>query len=92
MGITNGAVAFTALHLARELAPIRVNALSPGVIDSGSWDGLDDKQAFLDGAAASTLVGRYGQSQDITDAVTWLLGAGFVTGETLHGEGGARFA
>ena len=92
MGITNGAVAFTALQLARELAPIRVNALSPGVIDSGSWDGLDDKQAFLDGAAASTLVGRYGQSQDITDAVIWLLGAGFVTGETLHVEGGSRFA
>lgn len=92
MGITNGAVAFAASHLARELAPIRVNAISPGIIDSGSWDSLDDKAGFLDGAASGTLVGRHGETRDITDAVVWLLGAGFVTGETIHVEGGARFA
>ncbi|WP_333617660.1 SDR family oxidoreductase [Dietzia sp.] len=92
MGITNGAVSFAASHLAREMAPIRVNAVSPGIIDSGSWDQMDDKQGFLAGAAAGTLVGRHGESDDITEAVVWLLGAGFVTGETVHVDGGARFA
>lgn len=92
MGITNGAVAFAAQHLAVELAPIRVNAVSPGIIDSGSWDRLGPaaKESFLAGAAAGTLVRRTGSNADITDAVLWLLGAGFVSGETIHLDGGAR--
>lgn len=94
MGITNGAVAFAATHLARELAPIRVNAVSPGIIDSGSWDtmGEETKRDFLRGAAQQTLVGRVGENEDIASAVLWLLGAGFVSGETIHVEGGARHA
>ncbi|MCW3678552.1 SDR family oxidoreductase [Burkholderia cenocepacia] len=94
MEIANGAVAFAVEHLARELAPIRVNAVSHGIIDSGSWDSLggDRKQAFLESAARSTLVGRAGTNDDIAKAVLWLLGAGFVTGETIYVEGGARFA
>ena len=36
MGITNGAVSFAVSHLADELKPIRVNAISPGIIDSGT--------------------------------------------------------
>lgn len=92
MGVTNGAVQFLAAHLAVELAPLRVNAISPGLIDSGAWDGLGDtaKHALLAGAAAGNPVGRAGRPQDVTDAVLWLMGAGFVTGETLHVEGGAR--
>jgi NAD(P)-dependent dehydrogenase (short-subunit alcohol dehydrogenase family) len=38
VGITNGAVDFLTRWLAVELAPIRVNAISPGVIDTGAWD------------------------------------------------------
>jgi NAD(P)-dependent dehydrogenase (short-subunit alcohol dehydrogenase family) len=40
VGITNGAVDFLTRWLAVELAPIRVNAISPGVIDTGAWDAL----------------------------------------------------
>lgn len=92
MGITNGAVAAAVEHLAVELAPVRVNAVSPGIVDSGSWDGLgtDAKDAFFAGAAQGTLVGRTGTRDDVTAAVLWLLGAGFVSGETIHVEGGAR--
>jgi len=93
MGITNGAVSFAATHLARELAPIRVNAISPGIVDSGAWDRLGEGKAeFLNGAAAGTFAGRTGVNRDIVDAVMWLLGAGFVSGETIHVDGGARFA
>ena len=42
VAITNGAVDFLARSLAVELAPIRVNAISPGVIDTGAWDTLGE--------------------------------------------------
>lgn len=93
MGITNGAVSFAASHLAKDLAPIRVNAISPGIIDSGSWDAMGaNKKKFLEDAAGGNLAGRWGASSDIADAVLWLLGATFVSGETIHVEGGARNA
>ena len=38
VAITNGAAEVLARSLALELAPIRVNAISPGVIDTGAWD------------------------------------------------------
>ncbi|HEY3502093.1 MAG TPA: SDR family oxidoreductase [Actinocatenispora sp.] len=90
-GVTNGAAAFAARHLAAELAPVRVNALSPGIIDSGAWDGKGDaKPDFLAAAAQRTLVGRTGTVTDVTDAVLWLLQAELLTGETIHLEGGRR--
>jgi NAD(P)-dependent dehydrogenase (short-subunit alcohol dehydrogenase family) len=90
-GITNGAVEYAARHLAADLAPVRVNAVSPGVVDSGAWDRLGDKKAaLLSKNAAGTFVGRHGETDDVVDAVMWLLGAGFVSGETIHIEGGAR--
>ncbi|MGW6278380.1 SDR family NAD(P)-dependent oxidoreductase [Kribbella sp. NPDC055071] len=90
-GTTNGAVEYLARHLAADLAPIRVNAISPGIIDSGAWDRLgDNKAALLTKSAAGTMVGRYGEPDDITDAVMWLLQAGFITAETIHLEGGTR--
>ena len=80
-----------ARHLAADLAPVRVNAISPGVVDSGAWDRLGDgKAGLLSKSAAGTLVGRYGESDDVVDAVMWLLRAGFISGETVHLEGGAR--
>jgi NAD(P)-dependent dehydrogenase (short-subunit alcohol dehydrogenase family) len=90
-GITNGAVEYAARHLAADLAPIRVNAVSPGVVDSGAWDRLGDKKAaLLSKSAAGTLVGRHGETDDVVDTVMWLLRAGFISGETIHVEGGAR--
>jgi NAD(P)-dependent dehydrogenase (short-subunit alcohol dehydrogenase family) len=60
-------------------------------VDSGSWDRLGDgKSALLSRSAAGTLVGRHGETDDIVDTVMWLLRAGFVSGETIHIEGGAR--
>lgn len=91
-GVTNGAVEYAVRHLAAELAPIRVNAISPGIVDSGVWDGLGDERrhALLTKAAGTALVGRAGERSDIADAALWLLGAGYVSGEVIHVEGGAR--
>lgn len=90
-GVTNGAVEYAVRHLAADLAPVRVNAVSPGVVDSGTWDRLGDgKTGLLSKSAAGTFVGRHGEAGDVVDTVMWLLRAGFVSGETIHVEGGAR--
>ena len=90
-GITNGAVAFAAQHLAAELAPVRVNAISPGIIDSGLWDARGaEKAAFLTTAASRTLVGTTGTVQDVVDAALWIMSASFFTGETVRLDGGRR--
>jgi NAD(P)-dependent dehydrogenase (short-subunit alcohol dehydrogenase family) len=90
-GITNGAIAFAVQHLAAELAPVRVNAISPGIIDSGLWDARGaEKMAFLTAAASRTLVGTTGTVEDIVDAVLWIMSAPYFTGETLRLEGGRR--
>lgn len=91
-GVANGAIEHLVRHLAVELAPLRVNALAPGVIDSGTWDklGADRKTALLDRAAGNALVGRHGTLDDVTDAALWLLSAGFATGEIVHLDGGTR--
>src|SRR5882757_10945515 len=60
---TNGAVSFLAQALAVELAPIRVNALSPGIVDSGAWDGMGEKKdGFYASTAAKYPAGRIGQA------------------------------
>lgn len=91
-GIANGALAYATTHLAVELAPIRVNAIAPGLVDSGTWDGLGDerKQALLTRAAEDGLVGRHGELADVAGTALWLLSAGYVTGEIIHVDGGAR--
>ena len=90
---TNGAVSFLASALAVELAPIRVNALSPGIIDSGAWDGLGEgKQKLFEKTAATVPARRVGQLADISSAALLALTNPFITGETLHVDGGARYA
>ncbi|TDP97771.1 SDR family oxidoreductase [Labedaea rhizosphaerae] len=91
-GTANAALAALVTHLAVELAPLRVNAIAPGVTDSGTWDRLADerRRALYDKAAAASLAGRVGTLEDVTDAALWLLGAGWVTGETIHVDGGSR--
>ncbi|WP_062986731.1 SDR family oxidoreductase [Nocardia anaemiae] len=93
MATANGAVSFLAEALAVELAPIRVNALSPGIVDSGSWDGLGaDKQPFLTTVAAANPARRFGRPSDISAAALLALTNPFLTGTTLHIDGGGRLA
>ena len=91
MAATNGALAFLAPALAVELGPARVNVVSPGVIDSGMWDGPDKEKIFAD-HAGSTPVPRIGQPDDVALAVVFLMSNTFVTGAVLHVDGGARYS
>ncbi|QKD02764.1 SDR family oxidoreductase [Mesorhizobium loti] len=78
--------------LAVELAPIRVNAVSPGWVDTEIWAQVagDRKAETLAAMAERLPVGRVGQPDDIADALLFLIGNGFTTGTTLHVEGGHR--
>lgn len=78
--------------LAVELAPVRVNAVSPGWVDTTIWAQVaGDRKAEMLAAMAERLpVGRIGQPADIADAIFFLIGNGFTTGTTLHVEGGHR--
>jgi NAD(P)-dependent dehydrogenase (short-subunit alcohol dehydrogenase family) len=78
--------------LAVELAPIRINAVSPGWVDTPIWSFVagDRKDETLDAMAKRLPVGRIGQPDDIADAIAFLMSNGFTTGTVLHVEGGHR--
>ncbi|CAM3434127.1 SDR family oxidoreductase [Mycobacterium colombiense] len=90
VGITNGAVDFLTRWLAVELAPIRVNAISPGVIDTGAWDSLggEGKRKYFEHIADGNPVGRIGTPGDIAGAVLFAMTNTFLTGMTLKVDGG----
>ncbi|RAZ90344.1 short chain dehydrogenase [Mesorhizobium hawassense] len=80
--------------LAVELAPIRVNAVSPGWVDTPIWEFVagDKKDETLAAMAKRLPAGRVGRPDDIADAIRFLIGNGFTTGTTLHVEGGHRLS
>jgi NAD(P)-dependent dehydrogenase (short-subunit alcohol dehydrogenase family) len=92
LAAVNGALEAIVPPLAVELAPLRINAVSPGVIDTQWWHVLPDEQraAFFQAAAAASPVRRIGTPQDVAGAVCYLAGAGFVTGTVLECMGGAN--
>ena len=90
VAITNAAADTLARSLALELAPIRVNAISPGVIDTGAWDALGEqgKADYFADIIARNPAGRIGTVDDIASAVLFAMTSTFLTGQTLHVDGG----
>jgi 3-oxoacyl-[acyl-carrier protein] reductase len=81
--------------LAHELAPfgITVNCVSPGLVDTVRRDASATVKPAHH-ADHQTLLGRRGRPEEIASAVVWLAGPGgrYVTGQTLHVNGGAYLA
>lgn len=93
LAAANGALDAAVRPLAAELAPVRVNSVSPGVIDTAWWHPLGEhRDGFMEQQAAGTPVGRVGQPRDIAEAVLFLAGNGFTTGVVLDVNGGATLA
>jgi NAD(P)-dependent dehydrogenase (short-subunit alcohol dehydrogenase family) len=90
VAITNGAVDFLTRSLALELGPIRVNSISPGVIDTGAWDSLGDdgKRAYFQHVESTNPARRIGTVDDVAHAVLFAMTNTFVTGMTLRVDGG----
>jgi NAD(P)-dependent dehydrogenase (short-subunit alcohol dehydrogenase family) len=73
--------------LAVQLAPIRVNAIHPGIVgDTPEW--ADKPPAFLDGVRSRTPLGRLVTTADIVGAAMFLLENGGVNGVSLEVDGG----
>lgn len=87
---TNGAVDVLTRSLAVELAPVRVNAISPGTIDTGAYDALGDttKAALFAHRAITNPARRIGTPEDVADATLFALTNTFLTGTTLAVDGG----
>jgi NAD(P)-dependent dehydrogenase (short-subunit alcohol dehydrogenase family) len=83
----NGAVSSMIRTLARELAPVRVNAIHPGVVgDSPAWIGKSPE--VLDGLISRTPIGRLATMDDVADATLFLLDNQSVNGVNLDVDGG----
>lgn len=86
---TKAALVSLTRSLAVAWAPrVRVNAVAPGpvLLPEGSTE--DERRA----AAESTALGRLGRAEDVADAVLYLAGADFVTGEVIRVDGGEHVA
>jgi NAD(P)-dependent dehydrogenase (short-subunit alcohol dehydrogenase family) len=91
VGSANGALESLARSLALELAPVRVNAVSPGVIDTPIRAAMPEeaRREMLAKTAASLPVGRVGQGEDIARQILSFMANGFATGSIVYIDGGA---
>ena len=76
--------------LAVELAPIRVNAVCPGVVRTNLWQSMnaDAREHLYESVGNSLPVGRVGEPYDIAQAYLFLMQEGFSTGRTVVVDGG----
>ncbi|GCE30111.1 short-chain dehydrogenase [Dictyobacter alpinus] len=90
----NGALDAMVPTLAVELRPLRVNAVSPGVIATPWWDRVaeDFRKDFFAQAAASAPVGRVGQPEDVAQSIIFLIQNTFITGSIIDCDGGSRLS
>ncbi|MER7982486.1 SDR family oxidoreductase [Streptomyces sp. NPDC095817] len=85
-----GAMESLTRALALELAPLRVNVVSPGVVRTELWRELpaEDRDGLFASAAASLPVGRAGEPEDIAEAYLYLMRGGYSTGSVVVVDGG----
>jgi NAD(P)-dependent dehydrogenase (short-subunit alcohol dehydrogenase family) len=90
----NGALEKTVPPLAAELAPLRINAVSPGVVDTPWWDFLPEGQraATLEGFTKNLPLARVGQAEEIAQAIYLLATNPNITGTVLEIAGGGHLA
>lgn len=87
----NGALESLARALALELAPVRVNAVSPGVVDTPIRAAMPEaaRVEMLANTAAALPVGRVGAAEDIAQQILSFMANGFATGSIVYLDGGA---
>ncbi len=76
--------------LAIELAPIRVNAVSPGVVRTNLWQNMssEEREQLFESVGKRLPVGRVGEAHDIAQAYLFLMKEGYSTGQTVVVDGG----
>jgi len=76
--------------LAVELAPIRVNAVSPGVVRTNLWQNMNsaEREQLFESMGKRLPVGRVGEAHDIAQAYLFLMQEGYSTGQIVVVDGG----
>jgi NAD(P)-dependent dehydrogenase (short-subunit alcohol dehydrogenase family) len=94
-----GAIVTSAMHsavetlakgLALDLAPVRVNAIAPGTIDTPAYS-EEGRRAAMQWAKDNLPVKRMGTAEEVAQAALLLMTNHFITGEVLHVDGGSRW-
>jgi NAD(P)-dependent dehydrogenase (short-subunit alcohol dehydrogenase family) len=90
ISVANGALESLARALALELAPVRVNAVSPGIIDTPIRAAMPEaaRRDMLAQTAAKLPVGRVGVGEDIARQILSFMANGFATGSIVYLDGG----
>jgi NAD(P)-dependent dehydrogenase (short-subunit alcohol dehydrogenase family) len=86
----NAAIEALGKALAVELAPIRVNVVSPGIVDTDLWAGIpkDARAAALRKMTAGNPIPRAGTAQEVASVVLAMLASTFMTGAVIDVDGG----
>ncbi|KPV43062.1 SDR family oxidoreductase [Alicyclobacillus ferrooxydans] len=87
----NSAVEGLARGLAVDAAPIRVNVVSPGLVDTPIYSGMEQtaREGMFDAVAQSLLLKHVAKPEEIAEAYVYLAENTFTTGSTMQIEGGA---
>lgn len=90
VGAANGALESLARSLAIDLAPVRVNCVSPGLIDTPIRAAMPEaaRREMLEKAAAALPVRRVGEGEDIARQILLFMTNGFMTGSIVYLDGG----
>lgn len=90
IGSVNGALEIMVPILAKELKQFRINAVSPGIVDTPWWDFLPTKtrQETFAHYATQIPIGRVAQPDDIANVILFLAGNEYMTGKVIGCDGG----
>lgn len=85
-----GAMEALTRALAVELAPLRVNLVSPGVVRTPLWNPMDhnDREAMYRDIGSKLLTGAVGEPQDVAQAYLYLMQQPYSTGQCITVDGG----
>ena len=90
LAAVNGAILAMGRTMAAELGPIRVNMISPGIIDTPyyNWMNNEQKQSMFKQMGERLPIGRSGKPEEIAHSIIMLLENDFITGAILDADGG----
>jgi NAD(P)-dependent dehydrogenase (short-subunit alcohol dehydrogenase family) len=88
----NGAIESMVKPLAVELAPVRVNAVSPGLVDTPWWEGMPEeaRREYFAKSAAALPSRHIATADDIAEVVVVAAANANLTGTVIEADGGAR--